>query len=332
MPENGCTDEDVQRVLAALTAARGGAFLITHQNADLDAAGACIALQELLKQLGIPSRIGSGSHASVAARKLIDYLDAEFEVRPPDPGGMPVLVDVQNPDQVAPLVPWKRPVVLDHHPYAGPCDYHASLTDDTSPSTCELVHRVFEAAGVVPTQRAAAAMIAGMVADTMSFRRAQAGTFRAMARLLVTTDVDYQEVLDAIHLEPDRSSRIAILKGAQRTELILVGPWIVTVTKVNSFEADVANALIRSGADIAFVGAKKKGGFRITARARKSFIKSTGIHVYKDLLVNIEAIIQGSGGGHDAAASVNGLVEMDEGIKALLRVLRERLGDEGHGR
>src|SRR5207244_12645018 len=70
--------------------------------------------------------------------------------------------------------------------------------------------------------------------------------------------------------EPDYGEVVARLKGAQRLEIIRIGPWVIARSRVGSFHAPVARGLLNLGADIAIatggIGGEPRGSLRSSGR------------------------------------------------------------------
>ncbi len=101
--------------------------------------------------------------------------------------------------------------------------------------------------------------------------------------------------------------KVARIKGAIRTEEpILIGDWILLITKVNSHESAVCTALLGLGADLAFcISKRKKKAFRIIARTSERFQHAENLHLGK-FMENLAQEYNGNSGGHKGAAGMNG--------------------------
>ncbi len=101
------------------------------------------------------------------------------------------------------------------------------------------------------------------------------------------------------------ATELAKIKGFQRVVLIQEGTWLIGITHVGSFEANVAASLLKFGFDIGIVCSKKKTEYRISIRANKGICFKTGLHLGK-ILKEISEEIGTNGGGHNGAASLTG--------------------------
>jgi nanoRNase/pAp phosphatase (c-di-AMP/oligoRNAs hydrolase) len=101
--------------------------------------------------------------------------------------------------------------------------------------------------------------------------------------------------------------KIARIKGSIRCEEpIILGKWIVLITKVNSHESAVCTALLALGADLAFcISKRKKRSFRIIGRASEEFQHASSFHLGK-FMEDMAHRFEGNSGGHKGAAGMNG--------------------------
>jgi hypothetical protein len=137
----------------------------------------------------------------------------------------------------------------------------------------------------------------------------------------LTDEVQIQDILTLLTYNIDISEKIAKIKGMQRTQLVRIGKYLVGITNVSSFGASVASMLINLGFDIAIVSSKEKSEFKITTRATSDICFETGLHLGK-ILNNVS---EGSGGGHDGAASINGISDLKVIINEILENVKQIL-------
>jgi hypothetical protein len=119
------------------------------------------------------------------------------------------------------------------------------------------------------------------------------------------------------------SERMARLKGAGRISLYNVDDFILAISRIGSFHASVAKALVDLGADLAIaVGGEAKES-KASLRATQQFYEETGLHLGTD----IAGKIADSGGGHPTAASLSSTTIDIDGLEALLvSALEAKLG------
>ncbi|TFG00106.1 MAG: hypothetical protein EU541_03280 [Promethearchaeota archaeon] len=145
-------------------------------------------------------------------------------------------------------------------------------------------------------------LTAGIIIDSGYLKFANKNTLESMAFLL-EDNIEYQEILSMLKIEPHISEKIAKIKGAQRSELIRENDWLIGVSYVSSFEASVANTLIKIGFDISIVISERKDEYRVSLRAKRRVCDQCNLHLGK-MLEGISKDINGIGGGHEGAASI----------------------------
>ncbi|TXT62127.1 MAG: putative manganese-dependent inorganic pyrophosphatase [Promethearchaeota archaeon] len=208
---------------------------------------------------------------------------------------------------------------IDHHYYEEPSSSEPftaqGLFKDEYSSTCEIIVDLFQEFKIELTKSLRYLLIAGIITDTGYFKYANNSTIHILAKLL-KNDIDIQEIRLMLKIEPHISEKIAKIKGTQRNEMIKVNDWLIGLSHVSSFEAKVANALIRLGFDIAMVIAEKTDQFRISLRAKQKICRETGLHLGK-LLEEIASKYNASGGGHDGAAAIT----IDKKVGSLREVI-----------
>ncbi len=127
-----------------------------------------------------------------------------------------------------------------------------------------------------------------------------------------------------LKLEEDISEKIAKIKGMQRVKLIRENDWLIGVTHVSSYEASVANSLIKMGFDIGIALSKKKDEYHISTRAKKKVCLKKNLHLGK-ILEEVSEEFEGSGGGHDGAAAINGKEYSEIILERILEKVKKTL-------
>jgi alanyl-tRNA synthetase len=138
--------------------------------------------------------------------------------------------------------------------------------------------------------------------------------------------LDFQDLLIILKTKREIPEKIAQVKALQRVQIIQEGNWLIGLTYVGSFEANVATSLLKIGFDIGIVYSEKKTTFRITTRANKKICLETGLHLGK-ILEEISTLCEGSGGGHDGAASINGKTGLKITIDKIIEKIKQILSN-----
>ena len=297
---------------------------LLHHNADADAVGAAVALS-----LRWPGTLAAHQDVSAAGRRVAARFGAKVEVDPPlERYKLGVVLDTGSPGPLGPLPPTLPLVVIDHHREGGWKDPRivARLVEPDCTSTCEVALRVLWSQGEGLTEAQALALLCGLVADTQRFRLATKDTL-SHAFVLMDNGASLQEAI-ALLEQPapeERSERIARLRAAQRAQVREVGPFLLATSQVNAYEASAAQALVRSGADVALVAAQRGEAASVSARVR------AGCPANVDLARVMQAAAQRlgegwDGGGHAGAAGLNGKGKAEAALEAAATAAAEALG------
>ncbi|MFX0057040.1 MAG: bifunctional oligoribonuclease/PAP phosphatase NrnA [Candidatus Hodarchaeota archaeon] len=218
------------------------------------------------------------------------------------------------------LIPF---VFIDHHLNLNKYSKNESsnnLIFDNFTSTAEIVYELSKHYQINFPTSYKYLLQAAILTDSGFFKYSNNDTIQRSSDLL-SNDVNIQEILSSLTYEIDLSEKIAKIKGMQRTQLKKLGNYLVGISNVSSFGASVASMLINIGFDIAIVYSKERSEFKITTRARNDLCLETGLHL-GNILNNVS---EGSGGGHDGAASLNGIFDLEKIIDEILENIKQIL-------
>jgi len=226
-------------------------------------------------------------------------------------------------DSKAPLI------VIDHHAAHPETEKIAKvcITNEEVSSTCEMVYTFFKEMNIKPNENEAKAMFLGIAFDTRHFILANSSTLKAIAEL-IDAGVNAQETLPLLSLPMDFSERVARLKACRRAKLYKIGEWIIALSHVSAYQASAARAIMELGAHVAVVAGQKNESVEISLRCTREFHKKTGIHLGRDIAKPLGEFLHGMGGGHASAAGVNGVGDVEAGLKRCLRLLKEKLSNQ----
>lgn len=304
-------------------------LLLCHHNADPDSLGSAIAFAIYLKSAGVEKvRIGVAQSVSSYAKRLLTFSPVPVEKDPLVKEDVVMIFDTSSLEQLEPIeIPrGKTVIVIDHHSEKErPIRADIAVVDSSRTSTAEIVWELFKYIGFYD-ERAAKALLAGVVTDTANFRFANSKTFKTVSEMLERFPVQMGEIFQLVapvsDENIDQAKRMAILKACQRLEIKKFRKYIIAVSRVSAYESLACKTFLNLGADIAVVGSEKKG-VRISARAKESLVKR-GLHLGK-IMEKVGPVIEGSGGGHAGAAGANGKANLDEGIKLILKEIEKFL-------
>lgn len=310
------------------------AVLLCHHNADPDALCSAYAFASLLKRLRqqLEVEIVAPQGISRLSKHLLQYLQIEVKTQPNmDKADVIILLDTNTVQQLNNLAEKiknaKAPlIVIDHHAAHPETERLAKLciTKEEASSTCEIIYSFFKEIGLNVNEKEAKAIFLGIVFDTRHFVLASSSTLKVIAEL-VNAGVNAQEALSTLSLPMDFSERVARLKACKRVKLFKIGSWIIAFSHVSAYQASAARAMIDLGAHVAVVAGQKNEELEVSMRCTQEFHEKTGIHLGKDIAKPLGEYLRGMGGGHSTAAGVNGVGDIETGLKRCLRLFKEKL-------
>ncbi|MCK4615119.1 MAG: DHH family phosphoesterase [Thermoplasmata archaeon] len=295
--------------------------VLFHRNGDPDAVGSAVALSLCLPGITVSATGGVSS----TAKNISSFLGLEFSehtLEELEEFDLAIVLDTSSPSQLE-IIPSIPKVVIDHHARNSAWEERGDVliyyTDPEKRSCAEIIYYLMKLAGKKIPEKALTALLAGILTDTGHLTFAVPETLRTAAELLGKTDITIEDIHNALNTKGENvSKRIAKLKAAQRVRIEEFRGIIMAISEVNAFEGDAARALLMLGADVAWVGSSRKGGYRISARASSALIKK-GFHLGK-FLEGVGKEVNGQGGGHPGAAGLSGTGDAE----AVLHICREK--------
>lgn len=288
-------------------------LILTHSGADVDAAAAAAALYFSLKNKA-KITLTAPEHINLGAKALIKNLKIPLSTKIPVLNNFDrlIILDLNSYSMLGKadkaVKQYKKPILLiDHHTPSGEKLTKKSLEviEPTAVSTTELVYRLMEKTKIPLSKDAAACIAAGIITDSAHFIVADHNTFKIMAEVMKKSRRTYLEIISLFAQKTDVSEKVAKLKAARRCNIYSTKEYVIASTDVGAFESAAASALVRLGADVAFVGDVEKGKARISARANNRFVKKIKFDLADHVFAKLEQEYNGAGGGHSAAAGFN---------------------------
>ena len=312
-------------------------LLLCHHNADPDAVCSAYAVQSLLMK-HMPTltvEIGTGQGISRLSKHILKRIPISVNLQPDvEKADVIVLLDTNTTQQLGRLaervVKTTAPIiVIDHHAAHPQTELIAKLciTNEEASSTCEMVYDFYKQLKLKPGLNEAKALFLGITFDTRHFVLAKASTFKTVSELS-DIGVNPQEELSSLALPMDFSERVARIKACRRAKLIKVKNWIIALSNVSAYQASAARALIDLGAHMAAVAGQKNNKIEISMRCTRDFNQVTGIHLGRDIAKPLGEYLNGMGGGHATAAGINGVGQVEKGLKRCLRLVKEKLSNQ----
>ncbi len=279
---------------------RGQRFLLTtHVNSDADGIGACMAMQQFLRQLGKEAHIGlPDPPADQCAfidgwnevRHIDEVLDFEYTHA--------IILDCPTLERIGPVaahIAGLPILTIDHHK-GGPLAGQTNLITTEVSSTCELVYHMAQAADWSVDTSIASALYTGIIFDTGSFRFSLTTptTFEVAAQL-VRFGIRLDRLSD--QLFGNRSYGSVKQLGAAIDSLVLHGDGRIAVLLLDAEAMDAGDpdgavnyGLMVKGVEVAVLLKEYEAGkYRVSLRSQED--------------VDVNAIANAfSGGGHARAA------------------------------
>jgi phosphoesterase RecJ-like protein len=312
-------------------------LLLCHHNADPDAVCSAFAFQSLLSQCrpNMIVEIGAGQGISRLSKHILKHIPITINLQPDvEKAEAIVLLDTNTTQQLGQLaervVNSRVPIiVIDHHAAHPQTEQIAKLciTSEASSSTCEMVYDFYKQLNLKPGLNEAKALFLGITFDTRHFVLAGSSTFKTISELS-DIGVNPQEELSSLSLPMDFSERVARFKACRRANLMKVGNWIIALSHVSAYQASAARALLDLGAHMAAVAGQKNEKIEMSMRCTREFNQVTGIHLGRDIAKPLGEYLQGMGGGHTTAAGVNGVGQVEKGLKRCLWLVKEQLSNQ----
>ena len=323
---------DIVKILVDTQASH--VLLLCHHNSDPDAICSAYAMQFLIRKLreNVLVEIGAGSGISKLSKQIMKYIPITVNVNPSvGEAGALILLDTNTIQQLGTVAEEVRKtpapiIVVDHHAPHPETERIARLviTQEKAASTCEMVYNFYKEVDIKPDLNVAKALFLGIAFDTRHFLLANSSTFQTVVEL-GNLGVNTQEVLPTLSLPMESSERVARFKACQRAKLLKMGDWVIALSRVSAFQASAARALVDLGAHLAVVAGQKNGGIEISMRSTREFSKVTNIHLGRDIAKPLGESLLGTGGGHATAAGVNGIGNVETGLKLCLQLINHKI-------
>ena len=295
--------------------------ILVHGNADMDAIGCAYAIQQCFPEGDIFASGGTDRVSKVVSDKLgIDIL-TECDLSSYD---MAVIVDTSSPEQLEideSQLP-KETVVFDHHIPTGRWDKYDFICDTDKVACTQLILDIIKDNDLDIPRNVGLVLLGGMLTDSGHFQYADPMLLRDFGYVMEKTGIEMDEAMSLTHTEVSMSERVSVMKCMERSKFDRVGDMIVATSYSGCYEASGCKALLQAGADVVFVASQREDNFRLSARATQSAVRN-GINL-GELVKDIGQETVTDGGGHDGAAGISGVGD----IEAMLHICTERTMEE----
>jgi len=303
--------------------------VITHRLADVDAYCSAYAAAKLLKSLANSNvKVVLPEGLNTIAEKVSEKFPLDIDSNPDFvKADLIAIVDTNNPLLLSEAMPEivkskARKVLIDHHPLAKNARRLADImfVDTKASSASEIVYRLYKTNNVKMSKQVAQVLLVGIMADSQHLFLASSKTIEAVNDLC-QFGASLEVARKVLTRERDPSEQIARLKAAQRTSVYSVNNFIVAFSRVGSFHASAARALLDLGADLAVVVGGDETKSKASLRATQKFYAESKLHLGTD----IAGKLSDAGGGHPTAASLSVNVSEDELAKTLMNAIEAKL-------
>ncbi len=306
-------------------------YVVTHRLADVDAYCASYTAARLLHTFAKNSTVkaifpkGLNTIARKVSKKFPIRTEKNADFTKAD---LIAIVDTNNPlllaESMQGVIESKaKKILIDHHPLGKTAKKIANVmfVNTKASSASEVVYDLCRSNKVRVSKSMAQVFMLGIMADSQHLYLANGKTIKAVSELY-KMGASIETTKNILMRERDLSERVARLKGASRISLYNGNSFIVAFSRIGSFHASVARALVDLGADLGIaIGGDGKES-KASLRATQKFYKVSKLH----LGIDVTSKISDSGGGHPTAASLSS--ELDENTleRLLFEAIEAKLG------
>jgi nanoRNase/pAp phosphatase (c-di-AMP/oligoRNAs hydrolase) len=216
-------------------------------------------------------------------------------------------------------------ILIDHHPIQEGAPYDRLLVDTKASSAAELVYALFREMKVEPDGDCSQALLTAILFDSQNLSIAGEGALRAVLDLL-SHGAALDTARSSLRSPPDYGEVVAKFKAAKRVKIFRASGWVIAVSTVGSFQANVARSFVSMGADVALVVGMSDEETRGSMRASHRFHSETKVHLGTDVAAVLSKE-RGYGGGHPTAASFTCTAGEEDVIRDFLALMARLLGE-----
>ena len=295
--------------------------ILVHGNADMDAISSAYVLSKCFPSADICALNGVDRVSKMVMEKVgLEVLET-FNI---DDYDLIVTVDTSSPDQLMQdtALPKEKTFVIDHHQRNGKWDGYESYIDDSKVACAEIILDLIRECDIEITRDMGIMLLGGMLTDSGHFQFADTALLNDFSYVMEKTGIQMDEAMTLTRSEPSMSERVSVMKCIERSKFDRVGDMIVATSYGGSFEAAGCRALLLSGADVVFVASQREENFRLSARATQEMVRR-GFNL-GDIIKDIGTETDNDGGGHDGAAGLSGVGD----IEAMLHICMQRTMEE----
>lgn len=308
--------------------------IVPHVNPDGDAIGSCIALQQILNNLGkqaqviIPNDFPDFLNWLNGSDEVIDYEksadEAKLKVNEADLLCVLDFNDFERSEGLNKLLAGfkGKTIMVDHHPNPkAKCDVMISYPEVSS--TCELVFRVAHRAGYLKyiDKDAADAIFTGMMTDTgnFSYNASSPETYHIIAHLLeigIDKDMIHSNVYHTFS-----EDRWRLIGHSLKDKMVILPEYRTGYISLTKTELDKFNFQPGDTEGLVNYPLQVKGIVFCVFFMEKDDIVKVSLRSKGSFSVNDFSRAHFNGGGHNNAAGGNTNLKIDEAIEKLVSLL-----------
>lgn len=307
-------------------------YVVTHRLADVDAYCATYATVRLLHAIIKKSSVsavfpeGLNTIARKVSKRFPIQIGKNVDFAKAD---LIAIVDTNNPlllgeSMQGILESEAKKILIDHHPLSKTAKKIADFlfVDTKASSASEIVYDLYRSSKISINRRVAQVLLLGIMADSQHLFLASGKTIATVGELY-KMGASIETARKILKRERDLSERIARLKAARRISLYNANSFIVAFSRIGSFHASAAKALVDLGADLGVVVGGDEKESKASLRATQQFYETSKLHLGSDIANKISD----SGGGHPTAASLSSKTIGESTLeKLLMEAIEAKLG------
>lgn len=314
------------------------ALITFHSRGDMDSVASAVALSGYLKGAVVATPDIISANAARVLRHFGVPPESINNTFPPKPD-MVIMLDVNNFEDCGPfkyhLEEFQGQIlVVDHHVKRDIRSPNVTIFNDEGyNSASSIVFDLLQSLEFKLGPDTAGLLLAGILSDSADLKNSMAGTFTQIGRLLRTAGLDYVEVMDLLNHVADPAARLKTINDIRGAEMEIRGDFLLMHGHAHAHANIAADMGIKIGADLAIFYTDNGSEVSFSARLRPPLDKRYGIHL-GSIMQALSKHINGSGGGHPAAAGAYGPPSNDPKlfVAEVLAEVERRLPDGKHNR
>jgi len=284
------------------------AMLTFHSMGDTDAIASALILSKFFRDSSVATPDAITSHSKYILRKLgfdPESITNKFDAK----ADVIVLSDVNNLEDCGNFAePLKRfngeILVIDHHS-PKTIERQASVyNDERHNSAASIVFQVVELSDMALSKNEAALLALGIISDSAGLINSTSDTFIQIGNLLHIAGTSYAALTELLKSTPSADQRLLSIKELSSSEKNVISGILFVYGRAAYQANHMAEDAIRVGADVSLFHTISGSEISFSARMRPE-LEARGVHLGMVMKL-IAPIIEGTGGGHPAAAGAYG--------------------------